>query len=420
MTPSSTTRVLVVGGGIIGVSAAYHLARRGADVLLLERSELAAGASRGNAGTVSPGHPPLNKPGRVGTALRWMADPTSPLYIQPRWDPGLWGWLLDFARNCTDTRVHEVMEVLSPLGHEALRHFDELVEEWEIDCGYRRDGYMDVCRTEDGLADARHEAEMIRPYGYHPETLDGEEVRAREPTLGSVAGGVFYPEAATLEPHRFLSGLARAAREVGAELREGVEVTGVLREGGRACGVRIGRGDRLEADAVVLATGPFSMALAREVGVSLPVQPGKGYHQDIPVAPRGAPPLRTACVLHESSVFCTPMDGVVRFAGTMEFSGLNDTVRRPRLEQLTRAARCYFPGLGAHPPESEWCGLRPVSSDGLPVVGPVPGLEEVVVATGHGMLGLTLGPVTGSLVADWVLDGGPDPLYRAMAPARLD
>jgi D-amino-acid dehydrogenase len=114
------------------------------------------------------------------------------------------------------------------------------------------------------------------------------------------------------------------------------------------------------------------------------------------------------------------MDGVVRFAGTMEFSGLNDTVRRPRLEQLTRAARCYFPGLGAHPPESEWCGLRPVSSDGLPVVGPVPGLEEVVVATGHGMLGLTLGPVTGALVADWVLDGGPEPLYRAMAPARLD
>lgn len=419
MSLSPAPRVVVVGGGVIGVSAAYHLALRGASVTLLERSELAAGASRGNAGTVSPGHPPLNKPGRVSAALMQMADPTSPLYIQPRWDPSLWAWFLDFARNCTERRVREVMEVLSPLGHEALRHFDELVQERGVECGYRRAGYMDVCRTEEGLADARHEAELIQPYGYHPELLDDGGVREREPELGPVAGGVFYPEAATLDPHRFVTELARLAREEGAGIREGVAVSGVVRRGGRATGVRTAAGETLDADAVVLATGPFSLALAREVGVSLPVQPGKGYHQDVPVVADGAPPIRTACVLHETSVFCTPMEGTVRFAGTMEFSGLDETMRRDRLEQLTRAARTYFPGLGAHPPESEWCGLRPVSSDGLPVVGPVPGLEEVVVATGHGMLGLTLGPVTGSLVADWVLAEGPEPLYRAMAPARL-
>lgn len=419
MSLSRGPRVIVVGGGVIGVSAALHLARRGASVVLLERSELAAGASRGNAGTVSPGHPPLNKPGRVRDALLQMTDPTSPLYVRPRWDPSLWRWFLDFARNCTEARVQEVMEVLSPLGHEALRQFDELVGEFGMECGYRRQGYMDVCRTERGLEEARHEAELIRPYGYHPELLDADAVRDREPELGSVAGGVFFPEAATLEPHAFVMELARAAREGGAELREGVGVAEVLHTGGHATGVRTDRGESVEADAVVLATGPFSMALAKEVGVTLPVQPGKGYHQDVPVAPDGAPPIRTACVLHETSVFCTPMDGAVRFAGTMEFSGLDDTIRRGRLEQLTRAARTYFPGLGARVPDSEWCGLRPVSSDGLPVVGPVPGLQEVVVATGHGMLGLTLGPVTGSLVADWVLGDGPDRLYRAMAPARL-
>ena len=419
MSSSTGPRVVVVGGGVIGVSAAYHLARRGASVSLLERDELAAGASRGNAGTVSPGHPPLNKPGRISAAIRQMMDPTSPLYIQPRWDPSLWGWLLDFARNCTEARVHEVMDVLSPLGHDALRHFEELVEERGIECGYRPDGYMDVCRTEEGLADARHEAELIHPHGYHPELLDADDVRRREPALGPVAGGVFYPEAATLEPWRFLLGLARAAREEGAEVREGVEVREVRPRNGGPPSVRTASGETVEADAVVLATGPFSLALAREAGISLPVAPGKGYHQDISVAPDGAPDIRTACVLHETSVFCTPMDGKVRFAGTMEFSGLNEVMRRPRLEQLTRAARTYFPALGARPPESEWCGLRPVSSDGLPVVGPVPGLEEVVVATGHGMLGLTLGPVTGSLVADWVLGEGPEPLYRALSPARL-
>lgn len=419
MSSSRDPRVVVVGGGVIGVCAAFHLARRGASVVLLERAELAAGASRGNAGTVSPGHPPLNKPGRVRAALLQMMDPTSPLYIAPRWDPELWGWLLDFARNCTDERVRAVMDVLSPLGHEALRQFRELVEDRGIRCAYREEGYLDVCRTEEGLADARHEADLIRPHGYHPQVLDGPGIRDREPTLGPVAGGVFYPEAATLEPYRFVLGLARAAREEGADIREGVEVTGVLRDGDRVAGVRTVSGERVAADAVVLATGPFSLALAREVGVSLPVQAGKGYHRDVPVEPGGAPDLRTACVLHETSVFCTPMDGRVRFAGTMEFSGLNDVMRRPRLEQLTRAARRYFPEMGDHPAESEWCGLRPVSSDGLPVVGPIPGLDGVVVATGHGMLGLTLGPVTGSLVAEWLLDGGPEPLYRALSPERF-
>jgi D-amino-acid dehydrogenase len=126
--------VVVVGGGVIGVSAAYHLARAGAGVTLLERDHLAAGASWGNAGTVSPGHPPLNRPGRVSAAVRQMVDPTSPLYIEPRWDPGLWRWLLDFARNCTADQVERVMRVLSPLGHDALAAFETLVGEEELEC----------------------------------------------------------------------------------------------------------------------------------------------------------------------------------------------------------------------------------------------------------------------------------------------
>lgn len=164
-----STRVVVVGGGVIGVSAAYYLARRGADVIVLERDRVAGAASFGNAGTVSAGHPPLNKPGRVQRALVQMADPTSPLYIKPRWDPELWRWLLDFALHCTDDHVRACMEVMSPLGLEALRLFEEAMEAESIECGYRRDGYFDVCRTEKGLADARHEAGIIAERGYHPE-----------------------------------------------------------------------------------------------------------------------------------------------------------------------------------------------------------------------------------------------------------
>lgn len=412
-------RIVVVGGGVVGVSVAYALARRGADVEVLERGRIAGEASFGNAGTVSAGHPPLNKPGRVRQAVLQMADPTSPLYVKPRWDPALWRWLARFAGYCTDAHVEACMDVMAPMGKEALARFAEIIDTEGIECGYEADGYYAVCGTPEGLEDAAHEAAIIRRWDYAPEVLDGRAMAEVEPALAPVAGGVFYPEAATLEPYRFVVGLADAVRRLGGRIREGVEVGGVWMEGGRAAGVRLADGSRVAADAVVLATGPFGLRMAAELGTELPVQPGKGYHRDVDVGPDGAPPLRIACVLHESSVFCTPLDGFVRFAGTMEFSGLNRTLRPARLDQITRAARRFFPGLGTAEPRSEWCGLRPVSVDGLPIVGPLPGTPGVMVATGHGMLGLTLGPVTGDLVADWVLGDGPEARYRRLAPARF-
>lgn len=414
----SGPRVVVVGGGVIGLSCAYYLARGGADVLVLERDRIGAGASSGNAGTVSAGHPPLNRPGRVGAALRQMADPTSPLYVKPRWDPALWRWLLGFARHCTASHVEHAMRVMAPLGRDALSLFETLVAEERIECGYRRDGYFDVCRTEKGLTAARTEAEIIQRYGYHPELVDGDELRRREPHFAEdLLGGVYYPEAATLEPARFLAGLAEAARRRGVEVRQGVQVMSVETLGGQVTGVTTAEGV-VPADAVVLATGPFSKELARRVGVRLPVQPGKGYHRDVEVGPNGAPPLRVACVLHESSVFCTPMDTVVRFAGTMEFSGMNHVMRPARLRQLTSAARKAFPDLGTARPVSEWVGLRPMSVDGLPIVGPLGGVDGLTVATGHGMLGLTLGPVTGEIIARVVMEGD-DPRAGGLSPQRF-
>ena len=412
-------RVLVAGGGVIGVSCGYYLARAGARVTLLERARTGAGASSGNAGTVSAGHPPLNRPGRVAQAIGALMDPASPLYVRPRWDPGLWRWLLGFARTCTEEHVEHCMRVMAPLGKDALALFDALVDEERLECGYRAEGYYDVCATAEGLANARHEASIIERYGYRPEELDGDELRKREPALSpDVLGGVFYPDAATLEPARFLTRLRQAAERHGLEVVEGIGVRRVEARAGRVVGVRTTDGERIGADAVVLATGALSPGVARGFGTRIPVQPGKGYHRDIDIGPNGAPPLRIACVLNESSVFCTPMDTVVRFAGTMEFSGRNDVLRPARLRQLTRAARAAFPGLGTARPRSEWCGLRPMSMDGLPIVGELPGAEGLVVATGHGMLGLTLGPVTGQIVANLILGGG-DPRADALSPARF-
>ena len=414
----SRPRILVVGGGIIGVSCAYALAKAGAQVHLLEKDKIGSGASGGNAGTVAVGHPPLNRRGRLRQVLVSLLDQGSPLYIPPRWDPSLWGWLRDFVRYCTDEHVEECMKVMAPLGKNALQTFDNIIEEEKIECGYIRSGYYKVCVTEPGLLSARNEAAAIEAYGYHPECISSEELRRREPEFGpELLGGIHYPESRSLDPLKFLEALTERARLRGARISEGVSVLSISIISGRVVGLRTNEGE-IGADVVVLATGPFSAGILNEVGIQLPLQPGKGYHRDYAIGPGGAPPIKIASELSEASVFCTPMGDFVRFAGTMEFSGFNRVMRTPRLNQLTNAARRCFPGLGDDDPRSEWCGLRPMASDGMPIIGSIGDIKGLSVATGHGMLGLTLGPITGQMIAREILD--PDaPKLRNLSPDRF-
>jgi D-amino-acid dehydrogenase len=398
--------IVVVGAGVIGVCTAWFLARRGARVVLLERAAVAAGASEGNAGTISPGHPPINRPGRFAQALRSLRNPSSPLYVAPRWDPALARWLWSFARHCGAEQVERGMAALAPLGRATPELFDEVIETAGIACDHRKNGYLEVYRTPAGLAAGREEAELIARHGFAPEELRGDALREREPSFGpGVIGGWHHPEGSTVNPRRFVVGLADACRAIGVELRTGTAVTGVRVETGRARGVTVASGEVVAADAVVVATGAYGGGLLGALGHALPVQPAKGYHLDRDPARPGTPPLAAACLFGEGSVFVTPMDGFVRFAGTLEFSGLNHEIRRDRLEQLTRVAARYLEGIGPAEPLDEWVGLRPVTPDGLPAIGGIPGREGLYVATGHGMLGLTLGPVTGRLLAETILDG---------------
>ncbi len=400
------------------MSCAYALVKAGARVQLLERDKIGAGASGGNAGTVAVGHPPLNRRGRLRQVLASLLDQESPLYIPPRWDPSLWGWLRDFVRYCTDEHVEECMKVMAPLGKNALQSFDDIIEEEGIECGYVRSGYYKVCVTEPGLLSARNEAAAIEAFGYHPEFISAEELRQREPEFSyELLGGIHYPESRTLDPLKFLKALTERARLRGARISEGVSVLSMSIISGRVVGLHTNEGE-FGADAVVLATGPFSAGILNEVGIQLPLQPGKGYHRDYATGPGGAPPIKTACELSEASVFCTPMGDFVRFAGTMEFSGLNRVMRTPRLNQLTNAARRCFPGLGSDGPKSEWCGLRPMASDGMPIIGSIPDIKGLSVATGHGMLGLTLGPVTGQMIAREILDAD-EPQLKQLSPSRF-
>lgn len=415
----STSRVVVVGGGLVGLCSAWYLARQGAEVVLLERAGLGAGASRGNAGIVAAGHPPLNRPGKVRQSLPHLFNARSPLYVPPRLDPGVWRWLAGFARHCTRRHERHCLETLAPLGLDTLACFDAMVGEEGIACDYRRGGYLEVCVGGKAVAKAREDAALMRARGYHPEVVDGGQAREVEPALGPwVAGGVLFPETRILDPYLFLLGLAEAARRRGVSIREGVAVRRLMLAGGAVRGVETADGERVAADAVVLATGPFSPALAEQVGCRLPIQPGKGYHREVAVGPRGAPVMRVACTNRDTGIICTPLEGRVRFVGTMEFAGYDLNLNPVRLEQLTLKPRAWLPTLGDARPVSEWCGLRPMSPDGLPFVGPLGGVAGLSVAVGHGNLGLTLSAVTGQMIANHVLGAG-DPRLAPFSPARF-
>lgn len=385
--------VVVVGAGIVGVCAAHALARRGRTVLLLDRGDVAAGCSYGNAGLVCPSHSiPLASPAAFRNALKWMFDPESPFYIRFRFSPALWSWLWRFRRAARTERVLAAIPVLRDLHRASVSEFERLCG--RVECAWERKGLLEVYRTEEGLEEGRGTARLLGEHGLPSEMLDAAAVRDRAPCVREgVAGGVLWPEDAHLDPARFVQGLAGLAREEGVRIETGTEVTGLDPSQGI---VRTSRGD-FRGDRVVLAAGAWSPALARDLDVRLPIQPAKGYSITVR-RPDAAPPL--PLLLHESKVAVTPMGPILRFAGTLELAGLDLTINERRVGAIRKAASEWLEGTEGAEELQVWRGLRPCTPDGLPVVDRAPGHENVILAAGHAMIGVSLGAVTGRLVAE--------------------
>lgn len=411
-------QALVIGGGVVGVSAAYYLARDGFAVTLVEKADIAAGSSYGNCGVIPPSHSvPLAAPGVWLKGLRWMWSPESPFYIKPRLDPALAAWLARFAAACTLPRVRRAMPVLHGLHRASLALYRELAALPGLEFGLTERGAMAVYTTAQGYAEGAHEALLLAEAGIETRLLDAAGARAAEPSLSpGVVGGVLFPGDACLVPDAFVTGLARVAEGLGVRILRATEVLGLRADGRRVTLVETTRGD-LAADVVVLAAGAWSPGIARTLGLDLPIQPAKGYSVTCE-RPEGAP--RMPLFLGEARMAVTPMGDRLRIGGTLELAGLDLTIDRRRVEAIMRAAPRYLTCAERPVVLEIWRGLRPCTPDGLPLLGRPRRLDNLVVAAGHAMIGMSLGPVTGRLVAELAADQPLSHDLTLLAPDRWE
>jgi D-amino-acid dehydrogenase len=410
-------RTVIVGAGIVGLTTAYFLARAGREVIVLDREEIGEGASCGNAGLLSIGHYPLTRPGVSWRGIKWMFDRNAPLFIRPRPDADLISWLWTFHRHCNAPWLDRCMHELCAMGFPTLELFEEIIAAEGIDCDYRRDGWLDVVMNPANLPHAEAEAKSLVPHGYAYTMLTGDELRARSPCFtDEVAGAVWYRDSAHCNPADFMLGLGAACAKLGVDIRTSVDVAGLERDRhGRASGVHSTQGETFEGSDVVIAAGVWSGALSEQLGLDIPMQGARGYHLQY----EGIPQLPfTGCVLHETFVAVTPMREQLRLAGTLEIQPLGRPWMRNRLEMLPRGANRYIKDIQQGRVVAEWAGYRPCTSDGMPVIGAVPGTPGLFIGTGHAMMGMTLGPITAKVLAATVMGEVP-PMALPMAnPAR--
>ena len=389
-----TKHVLIAGGGVIGLCTAYYLAGRGDRVTVCDRAaEGDLGCSYGNAGMITPSHfVPLAAPGAIRLALKWMWNPESPFYMKPRMDGRLIEWAWKFRRAATVEHVMRSSPLLLDLNLASRSCFMQIAREWGNDFFLEEKGIVMVCNTEEGLEHELATAEMSRQLGLPVEILDAKQLARMEPDMRmSVAGGIYFPKDAYLAPWKFMSALIRRVRERGVELQWNRAAS--LRTDGKRV-----QGDIL-ADEYVICGGAWSSAIARELQLHLPMQAGKGYSLTLQ-RPRKKP--AHAMILSEARVAVTPMGEALRFGGTMEITGTDLSINPSRVRGIVKAVPKYLPDFNADDfrDVQPWAGLRPCSPDGLPYIGRFARYENLSVATGHAMMGLSLGPITGKLMAE--------------------
>jgi D-amino-acid dehydrogenase len=410
-------RVLVVGGGLVGLSTAWFLRRAGAEVIVLERGAPGGGASRGNAGLICPSAvEPLPAPGTIRHALADLTRADAAFHVHPAYAPRMARFLRWFARAGSSDRYEAGLIALSQLGRQVLEAYDELAEAG-IGGDASHSGYLMLQDSWQKAEEEHRSIERMASLGLcaqPDEVLEGDELRALEPLLsGSTQAGFVLPGERSIDPSSFVDELVGAVRAEGVEVREQAGAAAVrTTDAGVAIDTPQGP---VEGSHAVVAAGVWSAELLGPLHLTLPIFAGKGYSFSLYPDPL---PARVVS-FGSAHVIATPMGDRLRVAGTMEFDGTTDRFNPRRVDAIVRALTPLVRDVDLQARSEEWVGARPITPDGLPFLGPVPGAERVIVATGHNMLGLTLAPVTGRVVAALVATGDPGIDLSAFAVDRF-
>jgi D-amino-acid dehydrogenase len=336
---------------------------------------------------------PLAAPGMVALGLKWMWNPESPFYIKPSLNPALLSWGYKFWRAANPEHVARSAPLLRDLSFASRELFEELSR--DDDFGLVQKGLLMLCETEHALEEESKTAEQARALGVPAETISAKRTAEIDPGARlDIAGSIYFPKDCHLSPNRFMASMRQRLQKLGVEFQWNTNIHEFTREG-----AEIKAAGDFEADEFVIAGGSWSPELARNLGLKIPMQAGKGYSLTL-TKPRQLPQL--CHILCEARVAVTPMGPNLRFGGTMEIAGLNENINPVRVQGIIKSAQQYYPDFT---PEDfanikPWCGLRPCSPDGLPYIGRAKQYKNLTITTGHAMMGLSLGPITGKLVSE--------------------
>ncbi len=408
-------KVVIIGGGIIGLSCAFYLQKEGCEVTVIDLDNIHEGSSNGNAGMIVPSHIiPFAAPGMISKGIRWMFNSESPFYVKPRLSGDLikWGW--KFYKSATEEHVRKSIPVLRDISLLSRSLYSDLSKELENKFLFSERGLMMLYKTESVEKEEIETAHLANKYGVAAEILSAKQVQEKETEVEvKVRGGIFFPGDAHLNPNILMSELRKNLIRKNVKLVTGKSVLGFEKKNSRITDV-ITSESTYQTDEVIIATGAWSPILTKQLGISLLIQAGKGYSFTLDEVKKN---VQIPSILLEARVPVTPMGNSLRFGGTMEITNTDLSINEKRVNGIVKSIPEYYPEMKIESPEIVWSGLRPCSPDGLPYIGRIPDLENVTLATGHGMMGLSLGPGTGKLVSELVCG---KKLSMEIAPFRTD
>lgn len=411
-------KVVVIGGGIVGLSCAYYLFKEGHKVIVIDKSDMTAGASYVNAGYLTPSHIiPLASPGMMVKGIKWMFNSSSPFYMRPRLDIDFLKWAWHFNTSSTRKNVEKAIPLIKDINLLSKELYTQIHEAGELgDFQLEKKGLLMLYKNP---KEGQHEREvMLRAIdeGLEARELTLEELDALQPNLSKeIQGAIHYECDAHTSPGEIMERLIDYLKMQGVIIKAGVEVKDFTFNGQLVQNV-ITSEDTYTVDEVVLASGSWTQNLSKKLRLNISVQPGKGYRINV----HRPTPVKMPAVLMEAKVAVTPMRGFTRFAGTMELSGINHKIRQERVRAIAAAAANYYDGLTINKQEiaQARCGLRPVSPDGLPYIGRTSKFSNLNIATGHAMMGWSLGPATGKLISEIISDKKPSMPLVGFSPDR--